>query len=143
MSKLLAIDPGKHGSGYAVFVHGTLISAGYCKPGRLLEVTQMICELPQVYRNERSKGDPKHLIELARVVGHWEGLHHSAEHHTYLPRDWKGQLPKEVTRARAHTALRTAEIERVPGLALSNGGHDMWDAIAIGLVFEGRLRLRR
>jgi hypothetical protein len=57
---------------------------------------------------------------------------------------WKGSAPKHVTEARARAALSPAELAIVEAeLARHRGGlgHNLWDAVGIGLHATGRYRL--
>lgn len=62
----------------------------------------------------------------------------------YLPAlEWKGQVPKEVTQHRVRRALNAEELERLD-FALAEYpkglGHNLYDAVGIGLSFLGRVK---
>lgn len=141
---MLAIDPGKRASGWAWFEGGVLVRAGYGRPTVLspLPLQQLVIEIPSVRRLGKSRGDPNDLIAVAFAAGEWAGRFADARLTQYQPSEWKGQLPKHICHARALACLSRGEIERVPTLAKTRGGTDMWDAISIGLVHLDRLRMR-
>lgn len=146
---LLAIDPGKC-TGWALFWEFNsgdvrLWQAGVTDvdkdpvPWHLL--TEAVCELPQVYRAAQSKGDPNDLIKVAAQVGRWEERAKSRgiPWVTYLPNEWKGQVPKDVHHRRAMRLLSEEENRRIPEMA-ETYRHNMMDAVALGLFRLGRLR---
>lgn len=104
--------------------------------GRL--VNQLVVELPQVYVAVRSKGDPNDLIALAAVVGGLCEAFRGARQRIYLPREWKGQAPKEVIAERALKRLTPDEAARVTCRRKSLL-HNVLDATALGLVALGRM----
>ena len=67
--------------------------------------------------------DIKTLQAVGRILGSVE---------RYKPREWKGNVPKEVHHARLRQVLSTDE------LLLIDGTHDAWDAVGIGLFANGR-----
>lgn len=158
MTLLLAVDPGKHRSGWALFGPRSgrlvLFFAGYDPPSKTIRVPDstggtflpspdtLVIERPQVYRAGKSKGDPNDLVDVAIAVGRWIGTYPDADRILYTPDEWKGQVPKAVCHARARAALSVEELARVPALPKTRGLPDMWDAIALGLVHLGRLRMR-
>jgi hypothetical protein len=165
---LLAIDPGLHTCGAAVFdttSSNDLVWAGLIKnrvDANPLNPTyhsmlwrgmvdavdaemhvlgyapdRMAVELPQVYVASRSKGDPNDLIMLTGVVG---GLVHwfSGMSFCYLPREWKGSVPKEIMNARVLKHLSDDEqskIQKTPKTLI----HNVYDGIGVGMRHLGRL----
>jgi len=94
-------------------------------------VTTVVLERPQVY--QKSPGDPNDLIDLALVDGALLGLFPAARAVLYKPAEWKKQLPKEITSARARAALEAAgSLSRVV-LPTKSLQHNVWDAVGIGL----------
>ena len=57
-------------------------------------------------------------------------------------RRWKGSLPKGVCRVRVRAALDKVELTRLEDNARSYGarGHNLWDAVGLGLYCLGRMR---
>jgi hypothetical protein len=163
----VALDPGIRGCGLAVFRDATLIHASYVKntaEGHGPEacyhmghavlsatcnatfdgaVRDLVLEWPQVYTDKRQwKGDPNDLMPLAGVdvaVTCWmrpEKITH------YLPREWKGQAPKEVIAARAMSRLSDEEKSYI-AKTRKDLLHNVHDAIALGLFHLGRLNAER
>jgi hypothetical protein len=152
--QLVAIDPGLRVMGWAVFNHhGALHAArllrnpdntgrGPATWARMAaqipdDGTDLAIEYPQIYRG--GKADPSDLIELAGVVGactvarDWAGIR------GFLPRAWKGQIPKDVHQKRILATLTPAEIEIVRALDCpASLAHNVLDAIGIGLHALGR-----
>ncbi len=140
MNRLVAIDPGKHASGIAVFSNSLLTAAYYTNDTSVLSwvdpFTPVIVEIPQVY--VVSKGDPNDLIALAFAAGRITRMFSDAQ--TVRPAQWKGQLPKEVHHRRVTKALVDAEVQVIArsGAAKSKV-HNVMDAVALGLWKLGRM----
>ncbi len=102
--------------------------------------TELVIELPQVYTRSLSKGDPNDLITLALTVGAISALCGSIGAHTvlYRPSEWKGQVSKNVTEARARKRLTEVELKRIELPKAAKLKTDVWDAIGIGLHFLRR-----
>jgi hypothetical protein len=147
---IASIDPGLHDSGLALWTDdgeltwAVLVSTPRHLRGidawwtmardireRLISVTEITIELPQVYVRSRSKGDPNDLIQLAAVVGALAGTL-LGKITIYKPAEWKGQATKEVTKNRCLEKLRPDETARIvlPAKSLQ---HNVWDAIGLGL----------
>jgi hypothetical protein len=156
MNTLIAIDPGLNGCGFALFRAGLLERAAYVKNvertgnkpqdmalGLTLYVStyklatddKVVCELPQVYTQDKLKGDPNDLIYLALVVG---ALVFQFGAKTIKPREWKGQLPKEVCNNRVRSKLSLYEIEAIDTRVPASLRHNVLDAVGIGLHELGR-----
>lgn len=101
------------------------------------KATYLILELPQVYQRGISRGDPNDLIQLAALVGTIQARFRVATT-VYLPREWKGQVPKEIIEARAKGNLSASELSKVEVPAKSLA-HNVWDAVGLGLVYLTRL----
>jgi len=153
-----ALDPGKLGCGLALLDDAdSLLFASYvrgrawavaafqeCNVTLAPEKSRFVIERPQVYTRDKSRGDPADLIEVALAAGAWarEAARLGFAVELVAPAAWKGQLPKSVCHERARAALSSAELERVPAIARTRGGTDMWDAITLALVSAGRVRMR-
>jgi len=153
----VSIDPGKT-TGYAVWRHGTLMSAGVCKPQSFpyleeVHVNQIVIERPWIY--PRGKRDHKtgldrqinvnDILGLALIVGEIAGSvreTHGAEVVYYKPSDWKGQLPKDVHHQRVKIALSAAEGERVVLPRAKKAQADLWDAVGLGQYHNQQLKIR-
>jgi hypothetical protein len=134
MSTLIAIDPGVHRCGWALFVAGKLVDCAYI-PTKDIEVSgRTIIELPQIYRSSKSKGDPNDLIDIALVVGAL--LERSGGHaELVLPRKWKGTVPKKVMLKRIVSKLSEAEKRVLSNAygATKSTLHNVTDSVGIGL----------
>lgn len=161
MSTLLALDPGLRGCGVALFRQDrTLEWCAYVRSGSkaldLLgvldmaravvgwvtphEVYQLAVEWPQVYVGSKQKGDPNDLIALAGVVAAVCTAFPTAGVTRYKPRDWKGQVPKEVIEARVNKRLSDAERAVLDGCGCPKSlRHNAVDAVGIGLHALARL----
>jgi hypothetical protein len=154
----LAVDPGLHGCGVALFRRSDLVEATYVAgqdEGQRAEIwlamvvavrafvggrdlSHFVVELPQVYIQARQKGDPNDLIHLAAVVGGLCMAFEKSSQRIYLPAEWKGQVPKDIVHARARARLSEAELGRITCRKKSLM-HNVLDAVALGLKFLGRL----
>lgn len=145
---LIAIDPGKV-QGIAVFENSRLRSAfertfldlrveaimlrsiaAACTPKRV------VVELPQVYPIRKWKGDPNDLISVAVHVGvAVSSFAQSCERVDLVtPRQWKGQMPKEVSAQKTLDKLTEAEKQNIEKIKSSH----VLDAIGLGLWALGR-----
>ncbi len=163
MTRLLSLDPGIRGCGVALFTDGRLTACDYVKnlvkKGNDLEAiramaeavlmwalgapvpTMLVCEFPQVYTAAFSRGDNNDLLALAGVGSALAALYPSVPVTTVLPREWKGQAPKEVMHARIKSRLDGPETDvwvaaQYRGKSLF---HNTADAVGIGLFHLGRL----
>lgn len=160
---LLALDPGIRGVGLSYFdTTGTLQYADYIgnpiKAGRGPEswfalgdavytrfkelgyrVDLYVCEVPQVYRF--SKGDPNDLIELSAVAAACGASFQLQRVVGYKPREWKGQLQKEVHHPRILGQLSDAEKATIKEKRKTYL-HNVIDAIGLGLYELERMRVR-
>lgn len=162
---VLAIDPSLSATGAAMFMpYGmthVLATASLVKGSRANEVLAVRCsfvvegisamlpELPDLVVIERprinaathgSKADPDDLIKLAILCGAIaQAFQQRAMTVLFIePAAWKGQLPKEVTTARAVARLSDAEMSRVVLPSAAGLQHNVWDAVGIGLWAVGR-----
>lgn len=92
----------------------------------------IICEYPRTYGGRASKGDTNDLLQLASVVATLVTGGSFTQASLYRPQDWKGNVPKGVTKERVHQKLtsreRTCILWPAPSLC-----HNVSDAIGIGL----------
>lgn len=144
MNALVAVDPGVHECGAALFVDRELRQAllvpATDAPLRILQAgaVQCVCEKPQVYYG-RGKGRAADLVDLSIAAGRMTALYPTQY---VLPAQWKGQVPKDVHHARVRKALDRQEIITLD-LALApvpeGKRHNVLDAVALGLRHLGRL----
>jgi hypothetical protein len=147
---LLAIDPGKKKLGWAFFSAGVLVRCGLSRIdgidtlGRLAVIhalqlpcaTRGIVELMTVYPGE-GKSAPSDLLDVATVGAEVAGR--KCDFVEYVrPRDWKGQVPKEIHHPRIRERLESYELVVAKG-----ANHDTMDAIGLGLHALGRLTPRK
>lgn len=151
---LLAIDPGVHHHGLALFHDdGRLSRCGLVRgpagrtslaegASRLAYLTdrwldergaRVVAELPQDRGQDRVP--PADLIALSVVLGWTLGA--LAWQTTLIsPADWKGSTPKSKHQPRIIAALSPDEAALIPSGALA---HNVVDAIGIGLWAVGRI----
>lgn len=160
---MICIDPGLRGCGAALFHEQKLIEARYISNpektrrgpvawramadaimntwGWMGPVTSdMYLEVPQVYGGPRAE-DPNDLIDLAGVDGAIASRYASSNLNFFLPRQWKGQVPKDKMTQRIKEQLFDFELARVKSAGAKD--HNTYDAIGIGLFVLGRLEKRR
>lgn len=144
---IISVDPGVQGCGIAEWRDGVLYKALYGDPTfsdfGLEDEGLLVIEKPQTYVQSKWKGDPNDLIDLAVVVGQ---LKERAENFgaptvLYRPREWAGQVPKEIRWARAQKLLSDDELSRIEWPKQKGLKHNVWDAIGIGLFYLKRRRL--
>ena len=154
---LIALDPGLRGCGLAYFdARGRLVHADYVRNPYKTETGprawkgfdlapvfddtcwNFISEVPQVYRAGASKGDPDDLIQLAGVVGVWTARIAAEAYFGVKPREWKGQVPKDVHHARLVKTLTPEEMAMVERAAPPSLRHNVLDAVGIGRYFFDR-----
>lgn len=159
---ILSIDPGfsaKGGTGYAVwgdtFEH-RLFEAGLIAVAADLTLEDAMCEItsklvktlpssaypdelvierPRVYPG-KGKGDQNDLIDLALLAGRLSTLGRAPVF--VNPAEWKGQVPKEVSKRLVRERLSEVELARIPDHGTKT--HNVYDAIDIGLWYLGSRR---
>ncbi len=102
----------------------------------------LVIEVPQVYAGARDE-DPNDLIDLAGVVGAIaSSIILGSVQWSPLPREWKGQIPKKVTKQRVDKRLSDAEkaLIKWPSASLA---HNVYDALHLGIVYLEREGLRK
>lgn len=164
---ILAVDPGIRGCGCATFDDGILTRAWYVvnpiAKGDDVETcltmagavwrtttgsaipgvfTHVAIEWPRVYTRDKSKGDPNDLLPLV-AVGATVVVLLKATGVRYYPHEWKGQLTKDACHARVRARLSVAERETIEMPRAVGLGHNVLDAVGIGLHHVGRLKRER
>lgn len=164
--KIVAIDPGFRDCGVAVFGHDVLVHCDHVKSDAtgLVEAVQfsetarsvvdfvascgvgnifdLVIEYPQQYA--RSPAPRESVQRLVGVIGSLVSQFHQktgglgVKVTTYKPREWKGQVPKEVMQNRILKRLSDQEFDRIPKMSRTRVSH-VYDAIGIGLHHMGRL----
>lgn len=155
---ILAIDPGVHHHGLALFKEQRLIHCGLVRgpagpptrrhvplavaagglAGRTAEWldgwgARVVAELPQDRGQDRVP--PADLIALSVVLG-WTLGALAGQATLISPADWKGSTPKAKHQPRIIAALSAEEAALIPSGALA---HNVIDAIGIGLWAVGRI----
>lgn len=161
MSYAVSIDPGVRDCGVAVWQdkllqNATLVRCVKGSPSIALvshvvlhvrrftkDLGAVVIERPQVYTQNKLKGDPNDLITLAIVVGQLTQALYTAfrgmpQLLVWRPADWKGQLPKNVSIERTQCRISESERERVQLPKAVSLQHNVWDAVGIGLRYYGR-----
>lgn len=112
---------------------------------------KLALEWPVVYYERIKRGeekrDPNDLLALTGVDTGIAVLFSPATAYTYRPAEWKGQLKKDAMLFRIQGRLGDGTLERniaEDGASNAEGGektrgHNVWDAVGIGLYHLGRL----
>jgi hypothetical protein len=164
----VAVDPGKHACGVAVFIGGTLRGAYYPRTmgnwGRVEQWRQtanavlldlrtagyqvrdlaLVCEVPKARKERTDAADD--LLDLTGVLGALVGSFRIVLWDP-RPEEWKGQVPKEVTHRRlekiyltdAEKFCRDQTLRAVP----PSLRHNALDAIALGVEYLRREGFRK
>lgn len=153
MSDIIGIDPGVNTVAWSRVQNNRLIACGLIEAAFPLNVIsfmdkqewQMVLpvlhvEKPQVYDVSKQKGDQKDIVNLAITVGALAGCWASKGGVFVLfePREWKGQVPKDIMLSRIVDKLMEEEVAIIPKLPKSKL-HNVIDAVGIGLWACGRL----
>lgn len=151
---LLAVDPGAS-AGWALFALDTadgpiLTACGLGASSFSVAIsgpflTQIVIEEPRIYPGGRTR-DPNALIKVAIDVGRWLGhldavVPATAPRTLVAPREWKGQVPKEIHNARTLAKLLEYErlvLDRVLSPLAPSKRHNVIDAVGLGLWAVGR-----
>lgn len=101
----------------------------------------LVCEIPQVYSGPRDE-DPNDLIDLAGVVGAVAAnIVLGSIEWSPTPREWKGQLPKAITKKRVDAKLGDHEKAAI-AWPIKSLCHNVYDAIHLGMTYLSREGLR-
>lgn len=154
--RLLTIDPGLRGCGVATFVDGRVERAWYSrnlelnergpkawremayavhkdlKDRGLLDVHACAIEYPQIYKQAHQLGDQDDIIQVACTAGAVATLVAAHKWIGFLPRQWKGQVPKAVHNMRVLCSLDEEEKKHMEPIG-AGLRHNVIDAIGIGL----------
>lgn len=138
----VSVDPSTTTPGVALW-EGQELKRAYCLKAKELpgliqqeQCDHVVIELPQVYRNTRN---PAAIIKLAFAAGMITASFNPEQITTYLPRTWKGQVPKDIMVGRIIAKVTDAEMGNVTVPGNKKHALDMWDAVGIGLYHVGRL----
>ena len=142
-NKIVAIDPGVHQTGWAVFENDRLINAGMAPSLDLFsflpsQVFKMVIEKPEKYPDKHiTHRDIDKLLGLVAFISD-QAKQQGWRVEAVKPSRWKGQVPKAVHQNRIKAAMKRGEGAAVtwPAPYLC---HNVFDAIGIGLFACGRL----
>lgn len=151
LKKMMAVDPGLNGTGWAIFLGKKLVDFGvltfrqdlpweerammYGASVKSLatyhKVIGIHCEYPAFFESAggtmvAKKGD---LLKLTSLVGLFWGMVYPVPFYLVPVAQWKGQLPKEVVNRRIISILGEKQCEKIKTHA--------WDAVGIGLHVNG------
>lgn len=157
MDSVLAFDPGLSHTAMCFFAEGevkalTLIekTAGHPRLFSMVDAvrralpdirpTCIVIEYPEIYVSSRAwKGNPNNIRDLAAVafaiateVDYKYDLYPAMP----LPRQWKGQTPKDVHHARLKQGLTKGQWRVVLGAlnaVTPSLRHNLWDALGLAL----------
>ena len=159
---LVAVDPGLHCCGVSVWdnagrmvlaklVHNTVDMPGPLNGQPMARAVaaavplgefDLVIEVPQVYPFGQGKGNPNDLIDLTAVAGGCMALA-GGQVSYYLPRQWKGQVPKDISHRRALAQLSDTEKTAIVLCKPAGLMHNVYDAVALGLFHVTKIGLRR
>lgn len=158
--RVLAIDPGSV-TGWSYFVNGKLTKCGYVSIEKIFKQTlwetfgiasfkevEVILEGPAIYpvgkKQKGGKISDKDIVKLALRTGEIRQLLRGAgadTSYTDQPKEWKGNVPKEVTKKRVLAVLDGDETKLIYSTMSARSkdlNHNMVDAVGIGLWKLGR-----
>lgn len=135
---MISIDPGNE-AGVAVFDDGVLVRAELVVEAVARKWKWegpfghfVVCEFPQVY--SRSKVKSSSLAPLMRTANYMVRQMRPDYAQFVLPREWKGQRPKEVDNQLTLRLLSDQERRILDGVDVPAAKrHNVIDAIGIGL----------
>lgn len=136
--RLIAIDPAyadpSNRLGIARFEDGELVYCGSSLDGHAADT--VIVELPQVYLHGNTVGDPAILINLAFVAGRIVQCVPHVKTVTVEPREWKGQVPKDIHNSRTLRNMTPRELDILEACAVPKAyHHNVIDAIGLGIWY--------
>lgn len=142
-SPLVAIDPGKHRCGVALFAaSGTLVAAANVPDPVAWAIEPRLCalaplprgyvlEVPQTYAYKRITR--RGVESLEQRIAELEDRLGPAILATHRPGEWKGNVPKKAHHRRVEALLSPAEVA-----IFRAGDHNARDAVALGIFSLGR-----
>lgn len=132
-------DPGVKYVAYAMWLGSSLGATGMSALGGFSPMTRdlIVLEKPQVYRNSPARNaDIVDLAMAAATIGA-----QFKEVVWYLPREWKGQIPKTIHHRRIRGQLTDLEHRALP-IKKSELKHVL-DAVGIGLYHMQAIGVKR
>lgn len=138
----VSIDPSTKTPGLAFWRDNSLVYAESMTAVNIIDLrsfvpaSKVVIEVPQVYR---TTPNPKSLIDLTFAAGYLAATFGPGQVVKVLPREWKGQVPKDVMIERIKSKLTEQEMKMVSLPKNKKHAKDVWDAVGIGLFHGGRL----
>lgn len=156
MSRILSWDPSTKSTGWAYYMHRSLIDAGVVRAKSASEMlwslqymrshrfqpTHVVIERPEIYTPTQAKADPNKIAQVMLIAGACAMLFPYEHLHMPFPKEWKGQLPKDVVEARLEKKVGEVEwnkIQEILSKQLKGSRDDVADAIALNVWLQGRL----
>lgn len=154
-SRVLAVDPGAHSAGWALFEDDILLSAHFAEGAGVAQrvsdtvsyASRIVVEVPQVYSGAKVAAPSGDLINVAYHAGEIVGTVKARQIgwvcavEAIPPARWKGQAPKDVIHGRVRAcldAVETAVLESCLTRIPARFRHNALDAVGIGLWAIGR-----
>jgi len=155
--RTLSIDVGTRTTGWAYFVDDELKYFGFIKPRDFrndascdaevaflraqdvfdalcdYKVDEVILEQPHHHRNTPNHENIRVLVQFTQALYtlFYLDAANGAKVHAYLPSEWKGTVPKQVTQRRVQEFLTESQQKTIDSYS-KNVQHDVYDAIGIG-----------
>jgi hypothetical protein len=155
---ILCLDPGAQAAGVALFENNGILRLAFLAQGKnwqetadalfkrlgdhAILVTAVALERMQVYDDTPPKY-ANDLITLSlmagRVTGFFLGAGYNIAIKEYLPREWKGGVPKEIMTNRIKGMLTQKERDCIEEPRAKSLMHNVYDGVGIG-IFHTRGR---
>jgi len=150
---LISIDPNVNRMALAKWINGKLAATYYLRSDlkgtkntflQLHELNiapdEIAIEVPEIYKKDGMK-KKKSLMKLDFYAGFACGaLYVPGTIITrYLPKEWKGQVPKDIMAPRILGKLSPTELQNLTLPGFKTMDHDIIDAVGIGLKHLGRI----
>jgi hypothetical protein len=141
---ILCVDPGSKKAGAAVYETTGLLRGAWLAEGmNWIETADAVCAYVCAIRIsevvvERMQAYPQmpipieDLITLSLMAGRVTGYFPWAKTVEYYPREWKGQVPKDIMIERIKAKATKDEKKRIRLPKGKKKQADIWDAVGIG-----------
>ena len=132
---VLSVDPGAH-AGQAFWRDGLLRAVSDDLDADRCDV--IVCEMPFIYPQRKTRADPNDMIVLAVRVGRLLERYSEADAVTPWPVQWNGGAKKAWTEIRVWEALdpRERDVLRMATSLVAKGyQNNLIDAVGIGLWY--------
>lgn len=135
---LYAVDPGKHTSAVAAFLNDELVGVWFASADSMDmaedSLGEVAMEQPRAYGNHARPQDLLDLTAAGMAVA-TRLVRPMTRVRMIQPQEWKGQVPKPITRKRIEAKLTQSEKLRLGDCLKKSRGekHNLFDAVGIGL----------